>query len=225
MRRLDEVEPGERAVELAGRLGKDPRLVELVLGGVEPVRPRGARGADRRDPGGWICANAGIDASNVPGDETVVLLPEDPDASARHLRAAIAAACGRRPAVVIADSFGRPWRIGQADVAIGCAGLRALDDWRGRTDAHGRELTATVVAIADELAAAADLARDKASGGPAVLVRGAGPGGPTRTGRAPRPRSSAPPPRTCSASRATRRDLAAPTARASRRGDPVRPPR
>ena len=109
-----------------------------------------------------------------PATRPSVLLPEDPDASARHLRAAIAAACGRRPAVVIADSFGRPWRIGQADVAIGCAGLRALDDWRGRTDAHGRELTATVVAIADELAAAADLARDKASGGPAVLVRGAG---------------------------------------------------
>ena len=86
---------------------------------------------------------------------------------------------------MIADSFGRPWRIGQADVAIGCAGLRALDDWRGRTDAHGRELTATVVAIADELAAAADLARDKASGGPAVLVRGAGLA--DRRGRAGRP--------------------------------------
>ena len=91
----------------------------------------------------------------------------------------------------IADSFGRPWRIGQADVAIGCAGLRALDDWRGRTDAHGRELTATVVAIADELAAAADLARDKASAARRCSSAGRGPGGPTRTGRAPRPRSSA----------------------------------
>ena len=174
VRRLDEVEPGERAVELAGRLGKDPRLVELVLAESRRI-VRAERGVLIVEThGGWICANAGIDASNVPGDGTVVLLPEDPDASARQLRAAIAAACGRRPAVVIADSFGRPWRIGQADAAIGCAGLRALDDWRGRTDAHGRELTATVVAIADELAAAADLARDKASGRPAVLVRGAG---------------------------------------------------
>ena len=174
VRRLDEVEPGERAVELAGRLGKDPRLVELVLAESRRI-VRAERGVLIVEThGGWICANAGIDASNVPGDGTVVLLPEDPDASARRLRAAIAAACGRRPAVVIADSFGRPWRIGQADAAIGCAGLRALDDWRGRIDAHGRELTATVVAIADELAAAADLARDKASGGPAVLVRGAG---------------------------------------------------
>ena len=134
---LGRVEPGERAVELAGRLGKDPRLIELVLAESSRI-VRAKRGVlIVETSGGWICANAGIDASNVPGDETVVLLPEDPDASARHLRAAIAAACGRRPAVVIADSFGRPWRIGQADVAIGCAGLRALDDWRGRTDAHG----------------------------------------------------------------------------------------
>jgi coenzyme F420-0:L-glutamate ligase/coenzyme F420-1:gamma-L-glutamate ligase len=174
VRRLARVEPGERALELAGRLGKDPRLVELVLTESRRIvrAERGVLIVETR--GGWICANAGIDASNVPGDDTVVLLPEDPDASARRVRAAIAAACGRRPAVVIADSFGRPWRVGQADVAIGCAGLRALDDWRGRADAHGRELSATVVAIADELAAAADLVRDKASGGPAVLVRGAG---------------------------------------------------
>jgi coenzyme F420-0:L-glutamate ligase/coenzyme F420-1:gamma-L-glutamate ligase len=174
MRRLDRAEPGERALELAARLGKDPRLVELVLAESRRI-VRAEHGVlIVETPGGWICANAGIDASNVPGDETVVLLPEDPDASARHLRAAIAAACDWRPAVVIADSFGRPWRVGQADVAIGCAGLRALDDWRGRTDGHGSELRATVVAIADELAAAADLARDKTSGLPAVLVRGAG---------------------------------------------------
>ena len=129
----------------------------------------------------------------------MVLLPEDPDASARHLQAAIAAAYARRPAVVIADSFGRPWRVGQADVAIGCAGLRALDDWRGRTDAHGRELSATVVAIADELAAAADLARDKVSGGPAVLVRQAGAwrtdeDGPGAASRAPAHRRRGPVP-------------------------------
>ncbi len=124
--------------------------------------------------GGWICANAGIDFSNVPGAGTATLLPRDADASARLIRGQLAAACGTRPAVVVADSFGRPWRVGQADVAIGCAGLVALDDWRGRRDALGDELAATAIAVADELAAAADLAREKADGIPAVLIRGAG---------------------------------------------------
>jgi coenzyme F420-0:L-glutamate ligase/coenzyme F420-1:gamma-L-glutamate ligase len=123
---------------------------------------------------GWVCANAGIDASNVPGDDRVTLLPLDPDASARRLRAEIAEACGARPGVVIADSFGRPWRLGQTDVAIGCAGIVAVDDWRGTPDAQGRPLTATAVAVADQLAAAADLVRGKAAGIPAVVVRGAG---------------------------------------------------
>ena len=123
---------------------------------------------------GLVCANAGIDASNVPGTERVALLPEDPDASARRLRAEILAASGAAPAVVIADSFGRPWRLGQTDVAIGCAGLVPLDDWRGRRDREGRELAATAMAIADEAAAAADLARDKASGAPAAVISGLG---------------------------------------------------
>ncbi len=104
----------------------------------------------------------------------MALLPEDADASARRIRAEIAAAGDCRPAVLIADSFGRPWRIGQADVAIGCAGLTALDDWRGRADSHGRALAATAVAVADQLAAAADLVRDKASSCPVMLVVGAG---------------------------------------------------
>ena len=124
--------------------------------------------------GGWVCANAGIDASNVAGDGSVVLLPADPDGSARRIRAELADACGRRPAVVIADSFGRPWRLGQAEVAIGCAGLAAVDDWRGREDLHGRELAATAIAVADHLAAAAELARDKTSATPAVVVSGVG---------------------------------------------------
>ena len=123
---------------------------------------------------GWICANAGIDSSNVPGEDAVTLLPLDSDASARRLRAELTEASGARPAVIVSDSFGRPWRQGQAEVAIGCAGLTPLDDWRGRSDANGRELAATAIAIADELAAAADLARDKASRVPAVVVRGAG---------------------------------------------------
>jgi coenzyme F420-0:L-glutamate ligase/coenzyme F420-1:gamma-L-glutamate ligase len=173
-RRLDDVEPGARAAGLAAELGKDPRLVELVLSESRRVvrAERDVLIVETR--AGWICANAGIDASNVPADGTVLLLPEDADASARRLRAAIAAATGRSPAIVIADSFGRPWRVGQTDVAIGCAGLAPVDDWRGRRDAHGRELGATAIAVADELAAAADLVRDKVSGAPAVLIRGAG---------------------------------------------------
>jgi coenzyme F420-0:L-glutamate ligase / coenzyme F420-1:gamma-L-glutamate ligase len=117
---------------------------------------------------GFVCANAGVDASNAGAPGELVLLPLDPDASARRLRAALPG----RPAVVVTDSFGRAWRHGQCEVAIGCAGLAPLDDWRGRADSAGRELHATVIAIADEAAAAADLARAKDSREPAVRVRG-----------------------------------------------------
>jgi coenzyme F420-0:L-glutamate ligase / coenzyme F420-1:gamma-L-glutamate ligase len=171
---LAEVEAGERAVELAERLGKDPRIVELVLReSTDLVR------AEREvliveGRAGWISANAGIDVSNVPGSERVTLLPVDADESARRLRAELREAAGTAPAVVIADSFGRPWRLGQVDVAIGCAGIVPLDDWRGRRDRHGDELAATAIAIADELAAAADLARDKDDGVPVTIVRGLG---------------------------------------------------
>jgi coenzyme F420-0:L-glutamate ligase/coenzyme F420-1:gamma-L-glutamate ligase len=115
-----------------------------------------------------VCANAGVDASNAGADGTLVCLPRDPDASARALRAALPG----RPAVVVTDSFGRAWRHGQSEVAIGIAGLAALDDWRGRADSSGRELRATWIAVADEVAAAADLVRDKGSREPAVVVRG-----------------------------------------------------
>jgi coenzyme F420-0:L-glutamate ligase/coenzyme F420-1:gamma-L-glutamate ligase len=171
---LADVEPGKRAVELAEQLGKDPRLVELILReGAEVVRAeRDVLIVEGR--AGWISANAGIDASNVPGSERVALLPEDADASARSLRAEIQDAASVRPAVVIADSFGRPWRLGQVDVAIGCAGLAPLDDWRGRRDRQGEELVATVIAVADEAAAAADLVRSKDEGVPAAIVRGLG---------------------------------------------------
>jgi coenzyme F420-0:L-glutamate ligase/coenzyme F420-1:gamma-L-glutamate ligase len=122
---------------------------------------------------GFICANAGVDASNVPGDERVVLLPVDPDASARELRARLHELTGIAPGVVVTDSFGRAWRTGQCDVAIGCAGVRGVEDWRGAVDASGRQLRATVIAVADELAAAADLARRKDSAEPVVVIRGA----------------------------------------------------
>jgi coenzyme F420-0:L-glutamate ligase/coenzyme F420-1:gamma-L-glutamate ligase len=172
VRRLEEVEPSPQARALATELDRDPALVQLVLEESRSVI-RAERGVlIVETTGGWICANAGIDASNVPGEGTVTLLPADPDASARRIRAEIRSRCGRSPGVVVSDSFGRPWRLGQSDVAIGCAGLAPLDDWRGRPDRTGRELSATVAAAADEVAAAADLARDKVAGIPAVLVRG-----------------------------------------------------
>jgi coenzyme F420-0:L-glutamate ligase/coenzyme F420-1:gamma-L-glutamate ligase len=121
---------------------------------------------------GFVCANAGVDASNVL-DGAVVLLPEDPDASARALRSRLRELTGAAPGVLITDSFGRAWRHGQCDVAIGCAGIAPLEDWRGRKDAAGRELRATWIAVADELAAAADLARTKDGCQPVVIVSGA----------------------------------------------------
>jgi coenzyme F420-0:L-glutamate ligase/coenzyme F420-1:gamma-L-glutamate ligase len=170
VRRLAAVTPGEEAHRLAAKLGKEPELVELILEQSNEVlrAERGVLIVETRH--GFVCANAGIDSSNLPEEGTVCLLPEDPDASARRIRAEIGAAVG----VVISDSFGRAWRLGQAEVAIGCAGLAPLDDWRGRQDASGKELEATLIAIADEAAAAADLVRDKASGVPVAIVRGLG---------------------------------------------------
>ena len=164
---LADVAPGENARRLAEQ-GKDPRLVQLVLDEAAEVlrAERGVLIVETHH--GLVCANAGIDLSNLPGDDTALLLPKDPDASARALRAGIAG----RPAVLITDSFGRAWRMGQVDVAIGAAGLVTVDDWRGRADAHGRELRATVAAVGDAVAAIADLARSKDANEPVVLVRG-----------------------------------------------------
>ncbi len=192
VRRLSEVEPSERAIELAKKLGKEAEIVELVLSESREIL-RDDRFLITETHHGFVCANAGIDSSNLFEDDTVCLLPTDPDASARAIRKELETAIEgpavgvagpspllsadphRRslpPAVVIADSFGRAWRLGQAEVAIGCAGLAPLDDWRGRVDSSGRELTATAIAIADQVAAAADLVRNKDSGVPAVVVRG-----------------------------------------------------
>lgn len=173
-RKLSCVPPGARAAELAERLGKDARHVQVVL--------EESREVLRADRGvlvcvthhGYVCANAGVDASNVRGEDTVVLLPEDPDGSARALRKRIRELTGVAPAVLITDSFGRAWRNGQCDVTIGCAGIAPLEDWRGRRDANGRELKATWIGVADEIAALADLARVKDGGQPVVRVRGAG---------------------------------------------------
>ncbi|MDQ6807421.1 MAG: coenzyme F420-0:L-glutamate ligase [Actinomycetota bacterium] len=171
---LEDVSPGKRARELAREHGKDPRHVQVILDESSEVL-RAARGVlICVTHHGFVCANAGVDASNTSGPETVIMLPRDPDASARALRRGLEALTGVRPGVVITDSFGRAWRQGQCDVAIGCAGITPLDDWRGRRDRAGRELHATVLAAADELAAAADLVRTKDGGQPVILVRGAG---------------------------------------------------
>jgi coenzyme F420-0:L-glutamate ligase/coenzyme F420-1:gamma-L-glutamate ligase len=169
VRALADVTPSERASALAREHGKDPRLVQVVLDeSAEVIRAQhGVLICETRH--GFICANAGVDVSNVADPDVAVLLPLDPDGSARQIRAALPARVG----VVISDSFGRAWRLGVADVAIGAAGIRVLDDWRGRRDAHGRDLHATEVAVADQLAAAADLARSKASQEPVVVIRGA----------------------------------------------------
>ncbi len=166
--RLAEVFPGWEAHQLAKEHDKDPHLMQVILDeSHDLVR------ADRgrlicRTRHGFVCANAGVDQSNAGREGTVILLPLDPDASARALRHELGCA------VVITDSFGRAWRNGQCEVAIGCAGLAPADDWRGRDDSDGRELAATVIAVADEAAAAADLARGKDSREPAVRIRGLG---------------------------------------------------
>jgi coenzyme F420-0:L-glutamate ligase/coenzyme F420-1:gamma-L-glutamate ligase len=169
--RLEAVEPSERARELAGA-DEDPRKVELVL--------REARRIVRSRPPllivetahGFVCASAGIDASNAKGEGTVVLLPRDPDASARGLRDRIRELTGVKVGVIVSDSFGRPWRRGTTDVALGVAGLEPVLDLRGRRDAAGYELHATEIAVADELAGAAELVMGKTEAVPAAIVRG-----------------------------------------------------
>jgi coenzyme F420-0:L-glutamate ligase/coenzyme F420-1:gamma-L-glutamate ligase len=176
---LADVRPSARAIELAaapeGGEAKDPRAVQVVLDeSVELLRAeRGVLISRTRH--GFVCANAGVDASNASerGDgETLILLPRDPDASARRIRARLRELSGAGVAVLISDSFGRAWRHGQLDVAIGLAGMQPLDDWRGRTDASGLELRATWLAVADAAAATADLARAKDSREPVAILDG-----------------------------------------------------
>ncbi len=171
-RRLSSIDPGERARSLAAEHGKDPRVVQAVLDESAAVLRAHHGVLITVTHHGFVCANAGVDHSNVDRLDHVVLLPADPDGSARALRAATAQRLGVRPAVIVSDSFGRAWRVGQTDVAIGLAGLSPVEDWRGRADSRGRELVATEIAIADSAAGVADLARAKDSRQPVVLVRG-----------------------------------------------------
>ena len=165
---LGDVEPSERARELAAQVDKDPRQVELVL--------RESARVVRAVPGvlicethhGLVCANAGVDLSNAPGDDTAVLLPEDPDASAERIRERLGPGRG----VIVSDTFGRPWREGLVDMAIGVAGFSPLRDFTGRSDREGRELVVTVMAFADQLAAAAGMLMIKDAGVPAVWIGG-----------------------------------------------------
>ncbi len=169
---LRRVKPGERARALAGEQGRDPRAVQVVLDqSREIVRATGGVLICRTHHG-FLCANAGVDASNSATQDTLIVLPADPDASARALRARLRELTGSAPAVLITDSFGRAWRHGQCDVAIGCAGIQPLEDWRGRTDSRGLRLNATWLAVADAVAALADLARAKDSREPVVIVDG-----------------------------------------------------
>ena len=172
--RLDSVAPSPYAVELSADSGRDPRLTELVLReSASVVRMDTARGIMITETKhGFICANAGIDSSNVAGEDVVSLLPEDPDESARGIRAEIKRETDKSVAVVITDTFGRPWREGQTNYAIGAAGIEPLVDYRGGVDAVGKLLKVTMIAVADELAAAAELVMAKAAGIPVAIVRG-----------------------------------------------------
>ncbi|MDI3338991.1 MAG: coenzyme F420-0:L-glutamate ligase [Sphaerobacter sp.] len=169
---LREVEPSALARNWAARWGKDARQVEVVLREAQRI-VRMANGliiAETRH--GFVCANAAVDASNVAGSEQVSLLPVDPDASAERIRRALSERYGVRIAVIVTDSFGRPWRKGIVNVAVGVAGMAPLLDYRGQYDEHGYELRATVIAVADEIASAAELVMGKLERRPVAVVRG-----------------------------------------------------
>jgi coenzyme F420-0:L-glutamate ligase / coenzyme F420-1:gamma-L-glutamate ligase len=168
---LAEIEPGEVARDWAARYDKDPRAVEVVLRESKRIvrMERGVLIAETHH--GFVCANAGVDASNVEPD-TVTLLPEDADRSARDIQAELEGRFNARIAVIVSDTFGRPWREGITNVAIGIAGIAPLIDYRGQIDSHGRPMKVTVIAIADELASAAELVMQKTAGVPVVIIRG-----------------------------------------------------
>jgi coenzyme F420-0:L-glutamate ligase/coenzyme F420-1:gamma-L-glutamate ligase len=168
--RLADVEPSDRARELAA--DEDPRHLEVILRETARIvrsRPPLVIAETRH---GFVCASAGVDASNAPAPDTLVLLPVDPDASAERLRERFRELTGRTVGVIVSDSFGRPFRHGTTDVAIGVAGIRPLLDLRGTADASGYELRSTLIAVADEIAGAAELVRPKAGSVPAAIVRG-----------------------------------------------------
>jgi coenzyme F420-0:L-glutamate ligase/coenzyme F420-1:gamma-L-glutamate ligase len=173
VQRLDEVHPSERAREIASRIAYDPRHVEVILSESVRIVREAPRVLITETRHGFVCANAGVDRSNTGGAELVVLLPERPDETAHRLRHAFNAASGVEVGVVISDSFGRPWREGQVNVAIGAAGVLALRDYRGERDPDGYELQGTELGVVDEIASAAELVMGKLDRVPVALIRGA----------------------------------------------------
>jgi coenzyme F420-0:L-glutamate ligase / coenzyme F420-1:gamma-L-glutamate ligase len=169
--RLSMVQPSLEAIVLAKKLSSDPRFIEVVLGESRRI-VRSDRVLIVETHHGFVCANAGVDHSNVAGRDFVTLLPKNPDRSARRLAAALRKQTGKRLAVIISDTFGRPWRLGLTNVAIGAQGVPALVDLRGTRDRHRKLLRATILAVADELAAAAGLLMAKSAGTPVVVIRG-----------------------------------------------------
>jgi len=168
---LRSVNPSPQALAIAARLKKDPRAIEVVLSeSLRIVRSDPVLIAETRH--GFVCANAGVDHSNVPDNDAVTLLPRNPDRSAKKLAAALRKRTGKHVAAIISDTFGRPWRLGLTNVAIGASGVPVLLDLRGTRDRHGKPLTATILAVADELAAAAGLLMGKSEGWPVILIRG-----------------------------------------------------
>jgi coenzyme F420-0:L-glutamate ligase / coenzyme F420-1:gamma-L-glutamate ligase len=169
----DVVVVAQKAVSKAeGRVEETDDVIGTILREARAVRRRRGDLVITETQHGFVCASAGVDRSNAPGEGWIVLLPEDPDASAARLRVALGERFGSAPAVIVSDSFGRAWRQGTTDVAIGVAGMRPLLDLRGEHDARGYELHSTMIAVADELAGAAELVMGKASGVPAAIVRG-----------------------------------------------------
>lgn len=169
--RLDAIQPSAQASDLATKMKKDPRLIHVILSEAKRV-VRSDHVLITETHHGFICANSGVDHSNVPGSDVVTLLPRDPDKSAAAIASGLRRRTGKHIAVVISDTFGRPWRLGLTNVAIGAAGLPVLHDLRGTTDRHGKPLQATILAVADDLASAAGLLMGKVEGIPAVLIRG-----------------------------------------------------
>ena len=170
--RLDSVQPSPRALEIAERMEKDPALVELVLRESQELIRQERGVLVSRTHHGFVCANAGIDLSNVDGGHTACLLPVDPDRSARDLYDGLRKRLGYSVPVLISDSFGRPWRQGITNVTLGSWGLEPLLDYRGQHDAQGLEMKATVTAVADSLSAATELVVGKSTGAGASIVRG-----------------------------------------------------
>ena len=170
--RLEDIQPSPAAIQLSQEHHRDPRHTEVILRETKRIVRMDKGNIISETRHGFNCANAGVDASNVPGESTLALLPLDPDASAERIREGIKERLGKDVAVIISDTFGRPWREGAVNVAIGVAGVDPLQDYRGRKDAYGQIMRTTVIAVADELAATAELVTGKVEGVPVALIKG-----------------------------------------------------